>query len=144
MEMYLNVGDWSEDGHNKCDRIRIECNKSVTEVQDAYLKACAITGLSFHDDYDKTTTPNPVFTEYEDSEMSEDNVKLLRRHGVPDNVLVENDYVDPWMFADLWCEFIKVGDPDIRCHQIKDETPNINGFWDKKLNAQFGYGLFYL
>jgi hypothetical protein len=143
MQMYLNVGDWSEDGHNKCDRIRIESNKPVADVQQAYLNACEISGMSFHNDWGGTT-PNPVLTEYEERELSKENCALLLKHGVPLDVIIEDDYIDPWMFADMWCEFIKIGDPELVCKQIKDDTPNINGFWDKKLNKQFGYGLFCL
>lgn len=145
MEMYLNVGDWSEDGHNKYDRIRIESNKPVADVQQAYLKACKTTGVWFHNDYG-ASTPNPVLTEYEEREICGENIELLRAHGVSEEILkdIDDEYLDPWMFADLWCEFIKIGDPDLVCRQIKDETPNINGFWDKKLNAQFGYGLYCL
>ena len=144
MEMYLNVGDWSGDGHSKYDRIKLESNKPVSDVQDAYFKACEITGLSFHDAWYGAKTPNPVFTDYEESEIFEDNLELLRKHGVPESVLVEDEYYDPWMFADLWIEFVKIADHDLELVQIKDNTPNINGFWDDRLNQQFGYGLYCL
>ena len=144
MQMYLNVGDWSEDGHNKYDRIKLDSNLPVADVQDAYRKACEITGMSFHNAWKGPATPNPLLTEYEEREIFEDDLETLRKHGVPESVLFEDEYYDPWMFADLWIEFARIGNPDLVMTQIEDKTPNINGYWDKRLNTTFGYGLYCL
>ena len=34
--MYLVLGDWSEDGHGRSQKILVNVNKSVSEVQQAY------------------------------------------------------------------------------------------------------------
>jgi len=36
--MYIVLGDWSDDGHS--EKVLIESNKTVSEIQDAYRSSC--------------------------------------------------------------------------------------------------------
>jgi len=47
-KMYLVLGDWSDDGHGKYEKVLVEVNKTIEEVQNAYKNSCKLTGISFN------------------------------------------------------------------------------------------------
>lgn len=146
-KMYLVLGDWSDDGHGKYEKILMESNLSVLEVQEAYKKACEITGIEFNhnEDYTKRNrdwkkrADYQVCVDYEDSELKPKVKKILIKYGIKVDMDNEN-----W-FTDLWIDFVKIARPDLelkRADKTKD-FPVINGYWNKNLNVGFGYGLFH-
>ena len=59
----------------------------------------------------------------------------------------KNGYFNnPEDFAELILEFIKLSLPDLAYKQVgymkREKVPFLNGYWNKSLNVQFGYGLF--
>jgi hypothetical protein len=164
-KMYLNIGDWSGDGHSYSDKILLKSNKSVEEIQQAYKDSCKLTGLSFNHNEDYTGLNLPynhpeiddrrIATEYQSDTISKLAEKILLKHGIDvwegfdvenecdkneDNVIIDG----PEHFVELWTKFVKLSLPDLELDIVedKDNIPNINGYWSKNLNVQFGYGLY--
>lgn len=160
-KMYLVLGDWSDDGHGKYDKVLVESNKTVREIQDAYKASCRLTGVSFNHNEDFTERKRSsreankyhIATDYEQGfDVSEEAKQALRdvgfdvdKHfafGMDDegDQIEDNDVI----FLHLWTEFVKLSLPDLIINKIPEDRgiPVINGYWNNNLNVQFGYGLY--
>lgn len=163
--MHLVLGDWSDDGHGKHDRILLESNVSVKDIQDAYKASCKLTGVSFNHNEDFTETDRPwqeadkyrIACEYENAQLSKFVFDILAKHGLTKEMIKEwepsgYDELDEdgiglcvENFIELWIWFVKLSLPKtaiIKVVEEKDEIPVINGYWNDNLNVQFGYGLY--
>jgi hypothetical protein len=163
MKVKLLIGDWSGDGHGKSESIIFETNKTVEEIQQAYKDSCKLTGISFNHNEDYTGLnlkwnhpeykDRKICTEYDSYEISRLAEKILKEHGIDvwegfdedaydrEDELAPVDGVDH--FTELWVKFVKLSLPDLEMTRISDdEIPVINGYWNKNLNVQFGYGLY--
>ena len=58
----LPIGDWSDDGHGKCDYFVVESNKSVAEVREVHHRIKETTGIDIHE----------ICSEYEESSIDSD------------------------------------------------------------------------
>ncbi len=167
--MYLVLGDWSDDGHGKHDKILLESNVSIDEIQQAYKDSCKLTGVAFNINEDFTETNRPwqeadlyrIACEYDEGNLSMFVFGILAKYGLTREMLNEwdvdgnGDYededYDPVIlykesYVSLWIWFVKLSLPKtavIKTADAKDEIPVINGYWNKNLNVQFGYGLFF-
>ena len=152
-EMYLNVGDWSKDGHECYGKILVKVNKTVEEVQQGYKDSCKLTGLSFNHNEDYTGkglgygSPYQIATEYEDPAISSKAIEILKEFGIVFEMdLDESEYYINGTedFTNIWFQFVQLSIPDLQWGIVKkkDNIPNINGFRNNNLNCQFGYGLF--
>jgi hypothetical protein len=50
------------------------------------------------------------------------------------------------LFTEIWIWFVKLSLPEntiLEKADVKDKIPVINGYWNKNLNVQFGYGLYH-
>lgn len=153
-KMKLVLGDWSDDGHGKYKEHIFEVNHTVEEVQQAYKDSCKLVGVQFshNEDYtegqlgNKFRGPYQICTEYEDSSVKIEAYERLIASGIPKDLFdeVESDDKEVYLdcFEDLWWEFVKLSLPDLVYKEIKNDIPPINGWWNKNLNVQFGYGLF--
>lgn len=163
-KMYLVLGDWSSDGHGKSEKVLVESNKTVKEIQDAYKASCRLTGVSFNDDDDdddftglkrdwKEKDKYHIAVDYEQGwEVSDEAKQALRAAGYDvdkhfsfgmdedDDQIEDNDII----FLHRWTEFVKLSLPDLIINKIPEDNsiPVINGYWDDNLNVQFGYGLY--
>lgn len=160
-KMYLVLGDWSSDGHGKSEKVLVQSNKTVREIQDAYKASCRLTGVSFNDNDDFTGRERDwkekkkyhLFTEYQSGfEASSEAKQALKDAGYDvdkhfsfgmdeDGDQEENNDV---VFLHIWTEFVKLSLPDLILEVVPqtEKIPVINGYWDENLNVQFGYGLF--
>ena len=152
----LSIGDWSQDGHNQSEYFVYEVNKTVKEIRQAYKDSCKLTGVQFnynenytglpeHDDYG---TPLHICTEHEDCGISDEAMKILVKHGIEMDAIVEDDCLSVDVFAELIMIFIKLSLPDLtweeasfKKSELRDMEP-INGWHNEDMNEQFGYGLF--
>ena len=154
-KMYLVLGDWSNDGHGKTEKILVETPSTVVEVQRAYKDSCKLTGFSFHagdsgSDYTETDrdwrerSKYEICCEYEDSGISDEVLVLLDKFKFPFMRDIENcgNFLDDDLFVVLWMWFIRLSLPDFTYEIVKDDIPVINGYWNKELNESFGYGLY--
>ncbi len=168
--MYLVLGDWSDDGHGKYEKILVETNQPVEKIQQAYKDSCKLTGISFnHNDdftgikqtvadfqgdytkYFKSQRERLIGSEYENYTLNKYCYDKLTSFGINLKEIFEVDeenpeevYIDTDSFPKLWFAFVKLSLPDLE-YSIpveNDSTPVINGYWNKNLNVQFGYGLF--
>lgn len=163
--MYLVLGDWSDDGHGKHDKILLESNVSVKDIQEAYKASCKLTGVSFNHNEDYTETDRDwreadrfrIACEYEDSMLSPFVFGILAKYGLTKEMLKEwepNGYDEleeggvglcVESFIELWIWFVKLSLPSVAVIKVveeKDDIPCINGYWNDNLNVQFGYGLY--
>jgi hypothetical protein len=159
--MYLVLGDWSGDGHGKSEKVLVESNKTVKEIQNAYKASCKLTGVSFNHNDDFTGRSRDwreakkyqIATEYEQGfKVSDEAKQALKAAGYDADkhfafgMDEEGDQVEDndVIFLHIWTEFVKLSLPDLVMNKIPedDSIPVINGYWDKNLNVQFGYGLY--
>lgn len=158
-ELKIVIGDWSEDGHEESEEFGLLSNYDVSKLRKAYKKSCKLTGLTFNHNEDYTGllegkygSWRQLFTEYESCEIEPEACKILEEYGLikKDDWDEENDggicMPDPEDCADLIMRFIALSMPKDFVYSFADiglqkATP-INGYWNKELNVQFGYGLF--
>lgn len=144
-KMYLVLGDWSKDGHGQSQKVLLEADLTVKEMQEAYKEACKLTDLAFDDDQ---KTKYVIAAEYEDNKISKKCANILKKFGIKLNYICEKDeenkyYLDSESFVALWINFVKIARPDAKIRLIDCNIPNINGYWDENLNTGFGYGLYF-
>lgn len=160
-KMYLVLGDWSGDGHGKSEKVLVVSNKTVKEIQNAYKASCKLTGVSFNHNEDFTgqnrdwreAKKYQIATEYEQGfKVSGEAKQALKDAGYDvdkhfafgmdedDDQVEDNDVI----FLHIWTEFVKLSLPDLIINKVPEDEdmPVINGYWDKGLNVQFGYGLY--
>lgn len=152
----LILGDWSEDGHGISRNILVDCNcESVTDIQNAYKASCKKLGIQFNHNKDYTGKnlpygdPHLIWTEYGENDMSGIAHDILEKAGCLNGIDVEeNDrgryYIETLEeCATVMMNFISLSMPEGFTYKIIQENyPCINGYWDRNLNVQFGYGLF--
>jgi hypothetical protein len=148
----IPIGDWSDDGHGKCDEYTINCSHPVSEVRQGYKDSCKLTGISFNHNQDYTGknlgygSPYQIATEYESSTISEEALEILKEHKIDFDFEVEEDeeyYIEgSEEFLKLLMAFIKLSIPDLKYEITGEDLEYLNGYWNKDLNVQFGYGLF--
>mgnify|MGYP003474037794 CR=1 FL=1 len=150
----IPIGDWSGDGHGKCEIFIVECNYPVERVRQAYKDSCKLTGLSFNHNEDYTGIldskygdARQIATEYEDNVISDVALEILLKHGIDLKTDWEFDEDGAYIegteeFLHLLFKFIKLSLLDLNYNICEEELPYLNGYWNADLNVQFGYGLF--
>lgn len=161
--MYLVLGDWSDDGHGKTDKVLLESTHFVHDVKQAYKDSCKLTGVAFHSD-NPGEQPITIACDYEDPYIPKEAMEIfITKFGLT------YDIVDEWDFSDLpyitrkefdkfkplslneesivnaWIWFVRLSHPEIEFKTVNtlNEIPYINGYWDDTLNVQFGYGIYH-
>lgn len=90
MKFELPIGDWSNDGHGKCETFIVTCSHEFMEqVLDDYLRIPEVTGVDI----------GQVTTDYEDRTIPPEYVTKLRDLGLK-GAQVEVDYKDRWVVCD--------------------------------------------
>ncbi len=99
------------------------------------------TGLPEHNSYG---TDRHICTEYNENEITDLALNILKEHGIDINV----DKLDIDVFLKLLIDFIKLSLPDLVLEEAAfkkselREIPAVNGWWNDELNVGFGYGLY--
>ena len=138
----MEVGDPSQNGHNKSVTVYFTSNKSNKELNDAYLKSCDLTGLVFdrntnlvingvklnwqHPEYNDRT----ICVEYESFEISDLAISILKNYGIQ----TKKEDLDVDYLIELFFKFIKLSLLDFEYEFSEDET--------ELLDITIGYGLF--
>lgn len=144
----FHIGDWSGDGHGQSDTYLVISNKTLQELRELYLAACAELGVRL--DGHQTLTFDVPCEDYEDSQFPQELYKYLKGRGVevPEFALYDDeDENSPYIpeseeFFDLILAFIKWKDPTVTFEKIKGETFHFYGFDKQKRHIGFfGYGL---
>jgi hypothetical protein len=139
----IDIGDWSNDGHGKCESKLIESNLTHEEAREAFFKAKEKLGKSY---------PEEICHEYEDHSVTADMLDELKGHGFEFEGCDEDGegdervvypYTEGMLQLTLW--FIKVGNPDFKYKIINPpSTPSLAfyGFDKQKRHISFiGYGV---
>lgn len=163
----LTIGDWSQDGHNQYEEFVYNSNKTIEEIRQAYKDSCKLTGISFNHNEDYTglnlpwdhpeTKDRKIAVEYESNTISKLAEKELLKHGLDIHKVIERGKtkenigilpINEEEFIKILIAFIRLSLPDLTLEEASfkkselKEIPAINGWWNKELNVQFGYGLF--
>jgi hypothetical protein len=123
----LVLGDWSHDGHSQSDTVVISSNLDKNEMEKAYKKATKKLGFDFCD---------TVCADYEDNNLSEENLMILVNHGLKIDDLDLYNY-DPkidgdvhiWhdAFTHIYLFIIKLGNPNFEYKILEDDlNPSIH------------------
>lgn len=129
MLINIEIGDWSHDGHSKCDIFTFESNLPIEEVREAYFKARELY---------PEICPEEFCAEYEDPEVPKkvrDRAKQLgfKFHKQPDTL-------DLARFTAWFCE---LGNPNLSLLPKPVERLAFYGSDKKGRNIDFiGYGMF--
>lgn len=151
MKINIVLGDWSDDGHGKTDKVLLEVNKTKVEMQNAYKNSCKTLGVSFNhnDDFTGIEPQNPnrlIAVEYDDSRIPLEAFNILKENGFDLDFINYSDkdfiYIGEREFVELLMRFIRFSLPGFEWEYVKDETEYFNGYWDSNLNIQLGYGLY--
>lgn len=150
--MYLVLGDPSNDGHGKVSKILLSSNCSVEEIRQAYKDSCRKTSISFNngDDYTGINRYYPedekyqIAVSYGEYKLSKECIDIITNFGYDfDKSLIEEGSLYETSFTDLWIWFVKLSLPNTAIlirEKEKDKIPTVNDYPD--LNVQFGYGLY--
>lgn len=145
-KMYLVLGDWSNDGHGKTEKILVKTNYPVDKIQDAYKEAVKKTNITFYHKENKNQIE--ICTQYSDNKLSVEAQEILTKFNVPFEDLIDltdkkyGNSLGTEEFQELWFRFVKTASlPDLEYNFPDDVAPCINGYWGN-LNEGFGYGLY--
>lgn len=160
-DMYLVLGDWSDDGHGKYEKVLLRSNKTPAEIQEAYRKSCAKVQVQFHGSGQDLTGRGlawntgkekyEIACEYESNDISPEAAECLKNAGIDLDDIVDGDADEGYSvwgcdaFTKLWIAFVSLSLEDGDILEETEETnkiPTINGYWGD-LNVGFGYGLFH-
>ena len=128
----IAVGDWSNDGHGKCDYFTASSTLSLKDVRKAYFKA--VKNLP------EIICPENFLSDYDESKISEEIAEAIKKEGFP---LKEEGFHTKEM-AEYVVWFINKGNPvcDVKLELDIDDTLH---FYGEDENGQhigfFGYGL---
>ena len=148
------LGDWSVDGHGKSEKYPILVNMPTEDIQNAYKASCKKLGISFNHNEDFTETKRNyqeaekyrICCEYENNLVHKEVMTILAQHhcDLVEEICENDGYIDKDLFVMLLMWFIQQSLPDLKWEKVqeKNQIPVLNGYWDKNLNVQFGYGLY--
>lgn len=139
-KQYLVLGDWSGDGHSRSEKILLECNYPVKEVQQAYKDSCKLTGISFNinDDYTgrnlkdfrdwRENEKYQIATGYQSPFIPKEAWEILKRFNIEDFLqdyygnleeILKYAYTEEGfeieeteMFVQIWIWFVKLSLPE--------------------------------
>lgn len=130
----IPIGDWSDDGHGKCEYFYATATKPFKDVCLAF--KAAKKKLDF--------SPEEVCSEYEENEVTEEAIELLKEHGFE----IDSDNFYTREMAELVVWFLNQGDSELNAVLLpEDEEPPMLRNWDyRDITGEnldgFGYGLF--
>lgn len=146
----LPIGDWSDDGHGKCDYYHVKSNKPIDEVREVHFQMREKLGFSVED----------IACEYEDNSIPKETMDKIVELGFLD--YIENnggaslfdsclsEWEGKWSvystgMAHLWVFMLMKTDEDLNLEIIK--SPEMLPFYgcdSKRRHIDFvGYGCFY-
>ena len=152
----LPIGDWSFDGHSKCDWFIIGSNKPVEDVREAYFRFVQHTGTGF----DNTVKDAP-YTRYDGDPLL--TVKWMKKIGLENHPFIEDvdasnvsviddtviddtviDDIGPDEFAQLFVDALNKFDSSLGLSIEWNDTDMFPfyGYDDQKRHiGHIGYGL---
>lgn len=127
------IGDRSGDGHNQTESFIFNTNKTLAEIQEAYIQSCDLLGVRFHRDLEDDSKTE-LCTEWRSSELPEEVVELFIKHGVEEGLLYDTGR--PEILVELILIFIGLSLKDFKWGTVSEEIPEFNSEF-----GNIGYGL---
>jgi len=124
--MQLIIGDWSGDGHGRCDRVLVTVNHTAAGIRAAYDIARSATGVCLSD----------FAALYESGYTASDHmISVLKKYGytIPQDI---DDPIEEMVKLYFW--FVGLVLKDIKYTIVKPKVINIHG--DHRIDL--GYGLY--
>jgi hypothetical protein len=133
----LPIGDWSGDGHGKCNWYRYRCNKTLDELREAYFASKEV--IPSH------LCPENVACEYELSTVSGEDFEALCELFPCLEELADSHRGEIWVSSEFMAafviEFIRRSLPDLRIEEIKSDMLPFFGSDEKGRHiSHIGYG----
>ena len=133
MKFQIPIGDWSDDGHGKCEYFPAESDKSLEEIREAHFKMEKVLGFTIHD----------FCNIYEQSYIEKEYVKKISETGFD----LDTNNFNTEQMAKLWVYLLNKIDPTLNIRLTEEEKLPMLPFYgfDKKQRhiSQVGYGLFF-
>ena len=134
----IPIGDWSNDGHGKCDWFIVDSNKSLKTIREAYFASKKITGV---------ITPEDICSDFEDSTILEsDKERFAEQYPVTKKMIDDNEYISSRAMVEMIIEFVRKSDSSIvmKVDEKSDDMLPFYGYDQSGRHINFiGYGLFY-
>ena len=136
----IPIGDWSDDGHGKCDWFTIESNFTVEQAREAYFNSVEKSGVNICKE---------VAYEYDDNSVSEKFLntfpKFLEKGLIKHDPEYNEDYIeDSSDLVEIVCLFIQKYNQEFKYKILDIPMLPFYGFDEKGRHIGcFGYGLFY-
>jgi hypothetical protein len=141
------IGDWSDDGHGKCDWFRISTDKTLQDVRDAHFKCEEVLGFEVgklceeHEDNIINHTVCELLLKH--GIITKDIINVVREHECGDEYAIEN--VMPNLMIKIWVDTLNNVDETLNLALIEDDEDTINFYGTdehkRHLNTP-GYGCF--
>lgn len=124
----IPIGDWSNDGHGRCEYFYATAAKSVKDVEKAWKHAVMTAPPD--------TCPHTFCDEYQDSCVSDEVLEALTKAGAPVREAWRGQEcgLDPADMAAIVVWFLNLGDSNLDA-RLELEVPRLH------IDA-IGYGLF--
>jgi len=137
----LPIGDWSDDGHGKCDYYTVESNMSVEEVREIHFKIEEKTGVDIH----------KICNKYEQDHIPADSnlITMLKEEGKLEKMNVsgydgdvDGHYTNSRSLALIWVYLLQKTEPELKLKLLKEpEMLSFYGFDKQGRHISFvGYG----
>jgi len=112
----LPIGDWSDDGHGKCDYYFIESNVELKDVIFAYKEACNKWNI------------DEIASEFEENTVDKDIIEFLEKEGFKKETFIDNEWKDNYYvssigLAQLIIDAVMKINPSIVLKIVDDSVP---------------------
>ena len=133
----MPIGDWSDDGHGRCEYFTIQSNKPINEVRDIHFKSKEILDIE------------KICNEYEDSIIDDDTEEELMKLGFDVDEMYNKygtfKFPSPEVMANIWIFLLQKADSELELTIVDDVIPTITfyGFDEKGRHIRkVGYGIY--
>ena len=135
---HLPIGDWSCDGHEKCNYYKCEANQPVEFIRETHYRIKEVTGIDIHD----------ICSRYEEDSVDLETFEKLHELGFNefnDGGWDENVF-DAEHMAKLWAFLLEKADPSLKITILPDDELPMLPFYGWDENGRqigfVGYGVF--
>lgn len=129
------IGDWSGDGHDRCDYFFALSEQPIVRVREAHYRAGETLGFEIGD----------LCKKYGDNRLASDVVQKLDDLGYlpPNDIDLAEEFLPSEVLVDIWFYLLNHVDPSLHLEKTKMPSINFYGRDDKGRHLKTpGYGLF--
>lgn len=126
MLLELVIGDWSDDGYGKTDKVLYRTNSNKKCIMEAYDVGTEKLGFNLVED---------TCRDYEDNDLTKEQYEALKALGfsAEEEGYLKEDYdkvsINCYEFADAYVRIVKLGNPAIEIEIEPTNTINLYGLF---------------